>query len=67
MSLSSSSSQHSTMSSGTSVDLQSYQDDLEMVLTWLLEAEDIVEKQEAIGDNLKAVKTQFNQHEVIIS
>ncbi|KAJ8315395.1 hypothetical protein KUTeg_007545 [Tegillarca granosa] len=64
MSLSSSSSQHSTMSSGNSVDLQSYQDDLEMVLTWLLEAEDIVEKQEPIGDNLKAVKTQFNQHEV---
>lgn len=63
MSISSSSSQHS-MTSTPSVDLSTYQDDLENVLAWLLEAEEIVEKQEPIGSDIKKVKDQFNQHEV---
>ncbi|XP_061169275.1 dystrophin-like isoform X1 [Saccostrea echinata] len=62
MSISSSSSQHS-MTSTPSVDLSTYQDDLENVLAWLLEAEEIVEKQEPIGNDIKKVKSQFNQHE----
>uniref|UniRef100_A0A8W8JFQ6 Dystrophin n=1 Tax=Magallana gigas TaxID=29159 RepID=A0A8W8JFQ6_MAGGI len=62
MSISSSSSQHS-MTSTPSVDLSTYQDDLENVLAWLLEAEEIIEKQEPIGNDIKKVKGQFNQHE----
>lgn len=52
------------MTSTPSVDLSTYQDDLENVLAWLLEAEEIVEKQEPIGNDIKKVKGQFNQHEV---
>ncbi|XP_069136952.1 dystrophin-like isoform X1 [Argopecten irradians] len=67
MSLSSSSSHHSTMSSAaTSVDLMSYQDDMENVLTWLLEAEETMEKQEPIATIVGKVKEQFNQHEVFM-
>jgi len=63
----SSSSNTSTMSSSTnSVDLSTYQDDLENVLTWLLEAEELMEKQEHLGANVTKVKDQFNQHEVSI-
>ncbi|XP_078330229.1 dystrophin-like isoform X4 [Crassostrea virginica] len=65
MSISSSSSQHS-MTSTPSVDLSTYQDDLENVLAWLLEAEEIVEKQEPIGNDIKKVKGQFNQHEELM-
>ncbi|KAK3089530.1 hypothetical protein FSP39_004327 [Pinctada imbricata] len=65
MSLSSSSSQQSGMSV-SSVDLATYQEDLENVLAWLLEAEEIVEKQEAIGTEVKKVKEQFNQHEELM-
>ena len=60
---SSSSSRQSTMSSG-SVDLLSYQDGLENVLTWLLEAEEVVEIQEPIANEVTAVKKQFGEHEV---
>jgi hypothetical protein len=53
------------MSSSTnSVDLSTYQDDLENVLTWLLEAEELMEKQEHLGGSVTKVKDQFNQHEV---
>ena len=51
------------MSSG-SVDLLSYQDGLENVLTWLLEAEEVVEIQEPIANEVTAVKKQFGEHEV---
>ena len=61
---SSSSSRQSTMSSG-SVDLLSYQDGLENVLTWLLEAEEMVEQQEPITSEVTAVKKQFGEHEVL--
>ena len=53
------------MSSG-SVDLLSYQDGLENVLTWLLEAEEIVEVQEPIASDVVAVKKQFGEHEVLL-
>lgn len=63
----SSSSNTSTMSSSTnSVDLSTYQDDLENVLTWLLFSEESMEKQEALGHNVSKVKEQFNQHEVCL-
>ncbi len=63
MSMSSSESRHSTMSTA-SVDILSYQDALENVLTWLLEAEEIMEKQAPIGHLVYSVKKQFNEHEV---
>ncbi|CAL1537370.1 unnamed protein product [Lymnaea stagnalis] len=62
MSMSSSESRHSTMST-VSVDLMSYQDSLENVLTWLLDAEEVIEKQKPIADDVNKVKEQFNQHE----
>ncbi|XP_067674722.1 dystrophin-like isoform X3 [Haliotis asinina] len=62
MSMSSSESRHSTMST-TSSDLLSYQDALENVLTWLLEAEEVIEKQASIGHLVYSVKKQFNEHE----
>ncbi|KAL3882693.1 hypothetical protein ACJMK2_029006, partial [Sinanodonta woodiana] len=62
MSMSSSSSRHSTMSSA-SVDLISYQDALENVLTWLLEAEEVMEMQEPISVSVIEVKKQFSEHE----
>ncbi|XP_059157467.1 dystrophin-like isoform X5 [Physella acuta] len=62
MSMSSSESRHSTMST-VSVDLMSYQDALENVLTWLLDAEEVIEKQEPIASEVNKVKEQFNQHE----
>lgn len=62
-----SSSRQSTISSSGSVDLlSSYQDSLENVLTWLLEAEDIIEKQEPVGESVTNVKKQFSEHEVIM-
>lgn len=65
MSMSSSESRHSTMST-TSSDLLSYQDALENVLTWLLEAEEVIEKQASIGHLVYSVKKQFNEHEVLV-
>ena len=52
------------MASSGSVELLSYQDALERVLTWLLEAEEVIDKQSPIADNVHTVKDQFNQHEV---
>ena len=63
-SLSSPSSRQSTMSSNGSVDLLSYQESLENVLTWLLEAEEVCEKQGPVGETVATVKTQFSDHEV---
>ncbi|KAI8735445.1 utrophin, partial [Biomphalaria glabrata] len=62
MSMSSSESRHSTMST-VSVDLLSYQDALENVLTWLLDAEEVIEKLEPISSDVVKVKEQFNEHE----
>ena len=64
MSMSSSSNTSTMSSSSNSVDLSTYQDDLENVLTWLLEAEELMEKQDNLGNTVSKVKDQFNQHEV---
>ena len=62
--------------STSSLDLLSYQDMLENVLAWLLEAEDVIAKQEPVVDitstsavgpdppGVIKVKQQFNEHEV---
>ncbi|XP_052240299.1 dystrophin-like isoform X2 [Dreissena polymorpha] len=65
-SLSSTSSRQSTMSSSGSVDLLSYQDALENVLTWLLEAEEEIDKQEPLGETVTVVKMQFSEHEAFM-
>ncbi|XP_076466610.1 dystrophin-like isoform X3 [Babylonia areolata] len=52
-----------SMASSGSVELQSYQDALENVLTWLLEAEDVMDKQTPLSSDVHIVKDQFNQHE----
>ncbi|KAL8624968.1 hypothetical protein ACOMHN_039855 [Nucella lapillus] len=52
-----------SMASSGSVELQSYQDSLENVLTWLLEAEDVMDKQTPLSTAVHTVKGQFNTHE----
>lgn len=46
------------------VDLDGYQTTLEEVLTWLLSAEDALQMQEEVSDNVEEVKDQFHTHEV---
>lgn len=46
------------------VDLDSYQTTLEEVLTWLLSAEDALQMQEEVSDDVEEVKDQFHTHEV---
>ena len=46
------------------MDLDSYQIALEEVLTWLLSAEDTVQEQEDMSDEVEEVKEQFATHEV---
>ncbi|OCT92415.1 hypothetical protein XELAEV_18015475mg [Xenopus laevis] len=45
------------------VKLESYQSSLEEVLSWLLSAEDILQNQKTISDNVEEVKEQFHTHE----
>uniref|UniRef100_A0A3P9A6P6 Utrophin n=1 Tax=Esox lucius TaxID=8010 RepID=A0A3P9A6P6_ESOLU len=45
------------------VDLDSYQTTLEEVLTWLLSAEDSLQMQEEVSDDVEEVKEQFHTHE----
>ncbi|XP_032889087.1 dystrophin isoform X3 [Amblyraja radiata] len=47
----------------TEVDLDSYQTALEVVLTWLLSAEDSLQAQGAVSDDVEEVKEQFHSHE----
>ncbi|XP_078264997.1 dystrophin isoform X3 [Rhinoraja longicauda] len=47
----------------TEVDLDSYQTALEVVLTWLLSAEDSLQAQGAVSDDVEEVKEQFHAHE----
>ncbi|XP_072259863.1 dystrophin-like [Pyxicephalus adspersus] len=44
-------------------DLEHYQSALEGVLSWLLSAEDALQSQGAISDNVEEVKEQFHTHE----
>ncbi|XP_053737339.1 dystrophin isoform X2 [Synchiropus splendidus] len=45
------------------VDLDSYQTTLEEVLTWLLSAEDALQSQDEVSDDVEEVKDQFHTHE----
>lgn len=49
---------------GTEMDLDSYQVTLEEVLTWLLSAEDALQIQDEVSDDVEDVKDQFHTHEV---
>ena len=46
------------------VDISPYQDVLEGVLTWLLEAEECLKSQGPIAADVQEVKDQFHKHEV---
>lgn len=52
---------------GTEMDLDSYQVTLEEVLTWLLSAEDALQIQDEVSDDVEEVKDQFHTHEVLFS
>lgn len=53
------------MEAGTEMDLESYQVTLEEVLTWLLSAEDALQIQDEVSDDVEEVKDQFHTHEVL--
>lgn len=46
------------------MDLDSYQVTLEEVLTWLLSAEDALQVQDEVSNDVEEVKDQFHIHEV---
>ncbi|XP_036405423.1 utrophin isoform X2 [Megalops cyprinoides] len=48
------------------VDLDSYQTTLEEVLTWLLSAEDALQMQDDVSDDVEEVKDQFHTHEAFM-
>ncbi|XP_036083102.1 dystrophin isoform X2 [Rousettus aegyptiacus] len=48
---------------GTEINLDSYQTALEEVLSWLLSAEDTLQAQGEISNNVEEVKEQFHTHE----
>jgi hypothetical protein len=50
---------------GPSVELTSYQNIVEEVLSWLLIADDRITTMEPISENLNEVKIQFQEHEVL--
>lgn len=47
-------------------DLENYQTALEEVLTWLLSAEDALQAQGDISNDVEVVKEQFHTHEVYV-
>ncbi|XP_053096621.1 utrophin isoform X2 [Pangasianodon hypophthalmus] len=51
---------------GTEMDLDSYQVTLEEVLTWLLSAEDALQIQDEVSDDVEEVKDQFHTHEAFM-
>ncbi|NXM47158.1 DMD protein, partial [Gymnorhina tibicen] len=53
----------STMRMGAGMDLENYQTALEEVLTWLLSAEDALQAQGDISNDVEVVKEQFHTHE----
>ncbi|XP_074889620.1 dystrophin isoform X5 [Buteo buteo] len=53
----------STMRMGSEKDLENYQTALEEVLTWLLSAEDALQAQGDISNDVEVVKEQFHTHE----
>lgn len=55
----------SDLEGGMEMDLDSYQVTLEEVLTWLLSAEDMLQIQDEVSDDVEEVKDQFHTHEVL--
>ena len=55
---------HQSSASLASVDIHTYHESLEHVLTWMLEAEEMLQQQEAIASDVQNVKQQFHAHEV---
>ncbi|XP_073972479.1 dystrophin, isoforms A/C/F/G/H-like isoform X9 [Rhodnius prolixus] len=55
-----------SVATNVSIELGGYQVALEEVLTWLLEAEDKLNFDEPLANNLEDVKIQFNHHESFI-
>ncbi|XP_054045187.1 dystrophin isoform X10 [Rissa tridactyla] len=53
----------STTRMGSEMDLENYQTALEEVLTWLLSAEDSLQAQGEISNDVEVVKEQFHTHE----
>ncbi|KAF4078503.1 hypothetical protein AMELA_G00199850 [Ameiurus melas] len=51
---------------GMEMDLDSYQATLEEVLTWLLSAEDALQIQDEVSDDVEEVKDQFHTHEAFM-
>ncbi|XP_060793676.1 utrophin isoform X3 [Neoarius graeffei] len=51
---------------GLEMDLDSYQANLEEVLTWLLSAEDTLQMQDDVSDDVEEVKDQFHAHETFM-
>uniref|UniRef100_A0A8B9F969 Dystrophin n=1 Tax=Amazona collaria TaxID=241587 RepID=A0A8B9F969_9PSIT len=54
---------YTTMRMGSEMDLENYQTALEEVLTWLLSAEDALQAQGDISNDVEVVKEQFHTHE----
>lgn len=54
------------MRMGSEMDLENYQTALEEVLTWLLSAEDALQAQGDISNDVEVVKEQFHTHEVYV-
>ena len=52
-----------SLATNVSVELGGYQVALEEVLTWLLEAEDVLNHASEPGSNLEELKRQFHEHE----
>lgn len=44
--------------------MDTYQSHMENVLAWLLDAEDHLNVQETVSENVEKVKEQFHTHEV---
>ncbi|XP_074761572.1 dystrophin isoform X6 [Athene noctua] len=53
----------STLRMGSEMDIENYQTALEEVLTWLLSAEDTLQAQGDISNDVEVVKEQFHTHE----
>uniref|UniRef100_A0A663MFC2 Dystrophin n=1 Tax=Athene cunicularia TaxID=194338 RepID=A0A663MFC2_ATHCN len=53
----------STLRMGSEMDIENYQTALEEVLTWLLSAEDALQAQGDISNDVEVVKEQFHTHE----
>ena len=50
--------------SNPSVAERGFQESLELILTWLLEAKDSLARQDPVSSDVQTVKEQFQEHEV---